>query len=92
MQLCLFRWLLLSGHATGCNADPSAVIERRLTALVGHLLADLGDLGAHLEHDLADHPGQVVAQAEVRPGTEGQVLGPLVAVQPERAGIGVPKW
>ena len=57
MQLCLFRWLLLSGHATGCNADPSAVIERRLTALVGHLLADLGDLGAHLEHDPLDCAG-----------------------------------
>src|SRR6266403_1145561 len=26
-------------------------IERGLTALVGHLLADVGYLGAHLEHD-----------------------------------------
>jgi hypothetical protein len=30
------------------------LIERRLTVLVGHLLADLGDLGAHLEHDPLD--------------------------------------
>ena len=29
-------------------------IERRLAALVGHLLADVGYLGAHLEHDPLD--------------------------------------
>jgi hypothetical protein len=29
-------------------------IERRLTVLVGHLLADVGYLRAHLEHDLLD--------------------------------------
>ena len=29
-------------------------IQRRLTALVGPLLADLGNLGAHLEHDPLD--------------------------------------
>jgi len=29
-------------------------IQRRLTALVGHLLADVGYLGAHFEHDPLD--------------------------------------
>ena len=32
------------------------VIQRRLTALVGHLLADLRNLGTHLEHDRLDAP------------------------------------
>ena len=30
------------------------LIERWFTALIGHLLADGGDLGAHLEHDALD--------------------------------------
>jgi hypothetical protein len=29
-------------------------LERWLTVFVGHLLADLDDLSAHLEHDLLD--------------------------------------
>jgi hypothetical protein len=35
---------------------PSSVllVERRFTAFVGHSLADVGDLGAHLEHDPLD--------------------------------------
>ena len=36
------------------GATLASVIMRRLTALVGHLLADVRYLGAHLEHDPLD--------------------------------------
>jgi hypothetical protein len=47
---------------TRASRSSVLLIERGFTVLVGHLLADLGDLGAHLEHDALDAaPGRKIA-------------------------------
>ena len=53
---CYFRPTFLMRTRKHSQRENSSAlfIERRLTALVGHLLADVGGLAAHLEHDPLD--------------------------------------
>jgi len=64
--------LLLFGHAMGGNADQPTGIERRLAALAGHFLADLGELGAHLtQHGFGLPPlAKVLTGNARRPATQ----------------------